>query len=445
MPTVGRLFYDVVMKVTIFALGSRGDVQPFLALAVGLQQAGHHVTLSAPYNFTDWIQSYGVHTHPVRWSIQAFLKDPETQAAFKSRSIVRLIRVMRDGLSRGFMTANDDFWEAAQDAEYVVQTLPLMCGVEVADQRNIPLAYAYVMPLYAPPTRAFPAFGIPSRFSLGSGYNRLTYALGWGITSLFPSLLSPLNQWRAARLGLPPWRSAWESLNAHRELGTPSLYGYSPTVLPKPPDWEDHHHITGYWFLDAPPDWQPPADLLRFLESGSPPIYIGFGSMSDEDPERLTRLTLRALELTGQRGILATGWGGVTQLASSTQVYYLDNAPHDWLFPRMAAVVHHGGAGTTGAGVRAGVPSIITPFGLDQYAWADLVVKLGVGPRAPGIKTLTAEKLAEAINTAVNDSSMRARAAALGEKIRAENGATRAVEIIERHAAEFKQRARGKF
>ena len=137
--------------------------------------------------------------------------------------------------------------------------------------------------------------------------------------------------------------------------------------------------------------------------------------------------------------MLLTGWGGVTRLAASSNVIYVDDAPHEWLFPRMAAVVHHGGAGTTGVGLRAGVPGIIPAFAGDQYAWADCVVKLGVGPRVPDIKKLTAEKLAEAINTAVNDSALRARAAALGERIRAENGVARAVEIIERHAAEFKQ------
>ncbi len=139
--------------------------------------------------------------------------------------------------------------------------------------------------------------------------------------------------------------------------------------------------------------------------------------------------------------MLLTGWGGLTRQATPPNVFFVEDAPHAWLFPRMAAVAHHGGAGTTGAGLRAGVPSIVTAFVTDQVAWADRVVKLGVGPRVPGIKQLTAEKLAEAINTAVNDSALRARAAALGEKIRAENGLARAVELIERHAAEFKQHA----
>ncbi len=187
-------------------------------------------------------------------------------------------------------------------------------------------------------------------------------------------------------------------------------------------------------------------ELVRFLESGPPPICVGFGSMSDKDPERRTRLVLRALELTGQRGVLLTGWGAVARLPTSADVFYAKEAPHSWLFPRMAAVVHHGGAGTTAAALRAGVPSLISPFLLDQYAWADCVVKSGTGLRLADSQGLTAEKLAQAIHTAVTDSALRRRAAAFGERIRAENGVAYAVEVIERHAADFRRpglRARG--
>ena len=248
-----------------------------------------------------------------------------------------------------------------------------------------------------------------------------------------------LNHWRTTCLGLPPWRSMSEMINTLGNYGTPWLYGYSPHVLPKPPDWADHLHVTGYWFLDAQPIWQPLVELVRFLESGPPPVYIGFGSMSDKDPEHRTRTVLRALELTGQRGILSTGWGAVARLPTSANILYVDDVPHSWLFPRMAAVVHHGGAGTTAAGLRAGVPSIITPFLLDQYAWADRVVKIGIGLRPADSKRLTVEKLAQAIHTAVADSALRTRAAAFGETIQAENGVAQAVEIIERHATNFNQ------
>ncbi len=162
--------------------------------------------------------------------------------------------------------------------------------------------------------------------------------------------------------------------------------------------------------------------------------------MSHADPEAQTRLVLRALELAGQRGVLSTGWGSIAPPAPNSSVCYVDEVPFSWLFPRMAAVVHHGGAGTTAAGLRAGVPSLVAPHNFDQFAWAHQVSQLGVGLQLPAIKNLTAEKLAQAIHTAVNDAPLRARAATLGEKIRAENGLACAVEVIERYAAEFHAR-----
>jgi sterol 3beta-glucosyltransferase len=175
--------------------------------------------------------------------------------------------------------------------------------------------------------------------------------------------------------------------------------------------------------------------LLAFLESGPPPIYIGFGSLNMSDGAAQTQRVLRALELSGQRGLLLTGWGGLERRDAPPNIHFIENAPHAWLFPHVAGVMHHGGAGSTGAGLWAGVPSLITPFAGDQVLWAERVAQLGVGPRLPKLKKLSAEKLAEAMQAAVNDSGLRARAATFGQKIRAEDGIARAVEIIERHAA----------
>ncbi len=421
------------MKILITTLGSRGDVQPFLALAVGLQQAGHQVTLAAPHTFAEWIRAYGVSAHPVRFNPQEFMQQPEVEAILNSRNVLRQLRLMRDEMGAGIGQSLHDFWEAAQTADFLVAGGGGLGGVDIASQRGLPLAFGHLQPVL--PTRAFPPFLLPFRFSFGGHYNYLTAALF--SRAAWPMLSAPINRWRTTQMGWPPWRSATALDTASRRLGAPWLNAYSPSVLPKPADWASEHHVTGYWFLDAPPAWQPPEDLLRFLDRGAPPVSIGFGSMR-ADPERLTQLMMRALELSGQRGLLLTGWGGLAPHAPSDKIFFAENVPHAWLFPRLAAVVHHGGAGTTGAGLRAGVPNIITPHSGDQYAWAEQVVKLGAGPRAPEMKKLTAEKLAEAINTAVNDSAMRARAAALGEKIRTENGVARAVEIIERHAAEFK-------
>jgi sterol 3beta-glucosyltransferase len=410
-----------------------------LALAVGLQRAGHRVTLATSYNYTEWIQAFGVKAHPTPFSMSEFMQKPETQATIRSRNLIRLVRRMRE-MMRLVAEAQDDVWAAIQDADFVIQSPTASGALEAVSQRGIPAAFA--MPVPFAPTRAFPSIFLPLRFSLGAGYNYFTHSLMHRV--LWSGMGGPLTNPLRKKLGLRAWRSYAELMAHGRSLGTPWLYGFSAHVIPRPADWDEYQHITGYWFLDAQPDWplRAPEELVRFLESGPPPIYVGFGSMSHENPERQTRLALRALELSGQRGVLSTGWGGLTRHATSPNVLFVEDVPHAWLFPHMAAVVHHGGAGTTGEGLRAGVPNIITPFAAnDQAAWADRVVKLGVGPRVPGIKQLTAEKLAEAIQIAVTDSTLRARAAALGEKIRAENGIANAVEVIERHAAHFLQRS----
>jgi sterol 3beta-glucosyltransferase len=424
------------MHIAISTLGSRGDVQPLIALAIGLQQAGHRVTLVTSHTFTDWIQAYGVEVHPLHFNPQEILQHPEMQAFLqRGGNPLRVFGVMREGLGRA-LGAHDEFWQVAQTADFVVQTSTGVGALEAAEKLHLPSAIAHLFPVT--PTRAFPSFFLGSfRFSLGAGYNRLTHVvmlqLVWTVVG------APLtNPWRK-KLGLRAWRSYGDMYAQARRLQIPILCGFSPALLPKPPDWDENHHLTGYWFLKAPPAWQPPAELMRFLESGPPPIYIGYGSMNAGDGEEKARLVLRALELSGQRGLLLTGWGGLARAAAAPHVLYIDNVPHDWLFPRMAAVVHHGGAGSTGAGLRAGVPSLITPVAADQYAWAAQVVKSGVGPQAPELKSLTAEKLAGAIRMAVNDSDLRTRAAQLGEKIRAENGVAQAVDIIERHATQFRR------
>lgn len=421
------------MKILISSFGTRGDVQPYLALAVGLQRVGHRVTLATSYNYTEWIQAYGVNAHPARFSVQEFTQKPETQAILWSRNPIRIVRLIRE-MMRQNAEAQDDVWAAIQDADFVIQSPTASGALEAVRLRGIPAAFATPVPFA--PTRAFPSFFMATRVSLGPGYNTLTHKLMHG--ALWSAISGPTTNPLRKKLGLRAWRSYAELMAYGRQFGTPWLYGFSAHVLPKPADWDEDQHLTGYWFLEAQPGWQPPEELVRFLDSGPPPIYVGFGSMSHENPERQTRLTLRALELSGQRGVLLTGWGGLTRHATPPNVFVVDNVPHAWLFPRMAAVIHHGGAGTTGAGLRAGVPNIITPFAPnDQVAWADRVVQLGVGPRVPGIQQLTAEKLAKAIQMAVTDSTLRARAAALGEKIRAENGIARAAEVIERHASNF--------
>jgi sterol 3beta-glucosyltransferase len=213
---------------------------------------------------------------------------------------------------------------------------------------------------------------------------------------------------------------------------SPVLYAFSPAVVPRPSDWRKGCSITGYWFLDKP-DWIPPQTLLDFIQAASPPVYIGFGSMSERDPQALSELLIRALRLAGQRGVLLSGWADLPKENMPDDMYVIESVPHDWLFPRMAAVVHHGGAGTTAAVFRAGVPNIAVPFFGDQNFWAGQVWRLGTGPRPIPRKRLTAENLAQAIKQAVSSAPIQQRAEALGEEIRREDGVARAIEILERN------------
>ena len=422
------------MRITILAAGSRGDVQPYVALGLGLERAGHRVTVAASLVFESFVRDYGLAFAPVQANIQEFLKQPQVQQLLRHPNPVRLFRDFGP-LFESLMGAFDDFWRASQGADALVVSPGALGGYDCAERLGIPAFLALLQPLN--PTDAFPTFFLPYRLPLGpftALYNRASHRLFE--QALWQAVRAHLNRWRQATLGLPALGILTDPYRRMRDAGVPFLFGYSPTLVPKPHDWAAEHAVTGYWFLDTPPGWQPPVELARFLDAGPPPVYVGFGSMSDEKPETLTRIALDALNVTGQRGILHTGWSGLGGGGLPDTVLQVGSVPHDWLFPQMVAVVHHGGAGTTGAGLRAGVPSILTPFMMDQFAWAKAVTDLGAGPPCIPVKTLTADKLAAAIHAAVGDESLRRRAAELGAIVRAEDGVGRAVETIHRYLKE---------
>ncbi|MBK7320618.1 glycosyltransferase [Candidatus Villigracilis affinis] len=286
------------------------------------------------------------------------------------------------------------------------------------------MAQAAVIPLAR--TRAFPLHGI-SQTSL-PGYNKATYHLGEQMA--WQMFRTVINRWRKQTLNLSPLPMA----GYFGQLGTqriPIVNGFSPHVVPRPADWNEHIRVTGYWF---PKDthWQPPDDLSAFIEAGSPPVFIGFGSMPIKDPQRTTNIILEALKQTGQRGILHMGWGGLGNQSLPENVFKIDYAPYDWLFPRMAMVIHHGGSGTTAFGLRSGISSCVVSFVFDQHYWGERIADLGAGPKPIRYKELTAERLQEAIRSGIGNPQIQQKAAELGQKIRTENGIENALSIFEK-------------
>lgn len=422
------------MRITISTFGSRGDVESPLALAVGLQKRGHQVTLVAPEAYAAWIRSYGVRWAVLRFDLSRCLADEALSALLRRGRRLQYLRTLRTAVQVGSREALDDLLAASGDADFILQCGVGHGGVEIADHRGIPMAFMYLYP-YAP-TRAFPSFMLDRRGSLGGCYNRWTQRLVYGVT--WRTYGPPLNAWRSERFGLPPWSSYAQMLTAREPLSAPNLLAFSDALVPKPADWNDNQHITGFMALPPPPDWAPPAPLTRFLDSGPTPVYVGFGSMRAGVPERQTRCVLRALEAAGQRGILLVGGGGaLTRLPAPDSVLYVDSVPHRWLFPRVAAAVLHGGPGTLAAALHAGLPTVTFPHMIDQHAWAQRVSELGIGINVAPLRKLRAEPLAAAIRTVVEDPALRARATAFGETIRSEDGVNNAAVLIERYAAEF--------
>jgi len=416
------------MRIAIIAFGSRGDVQPYIALGQGLVKAGHTVRLATHKDFEDFVKVHGMEFWLIRGNSQEMAESQETRDVLAKANFIAKLRSIQIAGLRLINKYLEDGLAASQGMDLLIAgSIGMIAAVPAAEKNHLPLLQAHVFPMT--PTRAFPNVMLPPSLSnLGGAFNliasHLFLQVGWlGARPMF-------NRARKKILDLPSAPFIWQSEFSHPK-GFPVLYGFSPSVIPAPADWSADDHITGYWLLDPPADWTPPPDLLDFLKAGPPPVYIGFGSMGSRKPAETTDLVLQALAKTGQRAILLSGWGGMQKMDFPDSVYMVDSIPHAWLFSQVAAVVHHGGASTTAAGLRGGVPSIVIPFLGDQPFWGRRVQDLGVGPAPIPRSKLTVDRLAQAIEEAVTNTAMRQRAAELGAKIQAEDGIANAVKIIE--------------
>lgn len=421
------------MKILIATVGSRGDVQPYVALGKGLRAAGHAVTVCTSVRFEPFVREHGLDYAHLNDDLVALLDTAVGRGAVEDmgsllsgiRTAIKLVRQTRP-IQRALI---EEGWQAAQTVgpDLILFNSKMAGAPHYADKLGRPAMLLVLFPQLVP-TAAFPSIGFPVWRFGGAYYNRLTYRIVLSLAGRVGSGL--LKSWRSSQ-GLPSQPAGTDLL--HRSDGSriPVLHGFSRHVVVKPDDWPAHTHVTGYWFLDRPSDWRPPADLERFLTAGEPPVYIGFGSMAGRNPGRVTRIAIDALQQAGLRGVLAKGWGGLSAVDVPGSIHQLDQAPHDWLLPKVAAVVHHGGAGTTAAGLRAGRPTVICPFFGDQPFWGRRIHELGAGSRPIPQKQLTRDKLAAALREVTGNVTIRERAGAFGERIRSEDGIANAIATIE--------------
>ncbi|WP_435009491.1 glycosyltransferase [Tundrisphaera lichenicola] len=409
------------MKILILGLGSRGDVQPFVALALGLTEAGHQVKLATGTDFREFVEGRGVDYFPIRADFSAMARSEAGKAAIEGKS-GKALATLKSSILPTFRRILDDSWAAAEGAEAIVFHPKIVGAPDIAEKLGIPAFVALPMPMLVP-TRAFPHPLLPVR-NLGGVVNRLTYSLNQLGLIPFRKLI---DRWRRDALGLPPRKRTI----APGSASLPVLYAYSSQLIPRPDDWGPSVALTGSWDLARPDVWEPPDRLLRFLQAGPAPVYVGFGSMTGSDPEAGTRLVVEALERAGCRGVLASGWGGLSLDDLPDSILGIESIPHDWLFPRMAAVVHHGGAGTTFAGLQAGRPTVVCPHFADQPFWGRVVSRRGVGPSPIPRHSLSAERLAEAIQIATTDHRIRQDAESLRHSLCEEDGVGNAVRFIE--------------
>jgi len=411
------------MRIAIIAPGSRGDVQPYIALGKGLQNAGHYVRLVSHSNFESLITSYGLEFWSFGNDVKDAVENSKMRELTEKGNFLLLMAKMAKEAQREALRFAEGGLSAAQGMDIMLAGIGgVFIGTAIAEKLNIPLVQAYVFPFT--PTQEFPSVLTPK---IPNVLNRFSHQLARQL------------MWQGFRSSDSIARKQVLNLRAAPFLGPfgskptqnmPILYGFSPSVIPTPSDWNSNTHVTGYWFVDESDNWQPPTTLLDFLQSGSPPVYIGFGSMSSRNPEQTADLVIQALTQSNQRAILLSGWSGLQKANIPNSVFMIDSVPHSWLFPRVSAVIHHGGASTTAAGLRAGVPTVVIPFFGDQPFWGQRIADLGVGTKPIPRKRLTAERLADAIHEAVTDETIHQRAAELGKQIQAENGIESAAEII---------------
>ncbi|KAI0757283.1 hypothetical protein C8Q80DRAFT_1265234 [Daedaleopsis nitida] len=425
---------DKPLHFTFLTIGSRGDVQPYIALAKGLMADGHRTRIATHGEFKEWVESHGIEFGYVGGDPAELMRICVENGTFTVAFLKEGVQKFRGWIDDLLKTS----WEACQGTDVLVESPSAMGGYHIAEALKIPYFRAFTMTWSR--TRAYPhAFAVPEH-KMGGNYNYMTYVLFDQV--FWRGTAGQINRWRRDTLGLPS--TNLDKMEPHK---IPFLYNFSPSVVPPPLDWPEWIRITGYWFLNdadvSSKKWEPPHDLVVFLDearkANKKVVYIGFGSIVVPDPKGMTRCVIDAIVKSGVYAILSKGWSDrlVKNAPAQTepeeplpkQIYPVSSIPHDWLFKQIDAACHHGGAGTTGASLRAGIPTIIKPFFGDQFFWADRVEALGIGA---AVRKLTVDTLSQALHEVTTNQKLIDRAKLIGEQIRAENGVATAIEAIYR-------------
>ncbi|MDH3494866.1 MAG: glycosyltransferase, partial [Acidobacteriota bacterium] len=387
---------------------------------------GHDLIVATASSFESFVTDNGLDFFPMSNGLVDLLMNDTGRGAIEEirgvfgaiKTHFKLIKTIKP-IMRELM---QDCWDASSEfgPDFIAYNSKVP-GAHIAEKLKIPCALAIPFPQLVP-SREMPTLGMPELGPL----NKASYGIVRAFMGLYGGFL---NEWRTKTLGLGK-APRFGGLH-HMADGTPVpvLHCFSEHVVPRPTDWPECAYVTGYWFLED--DLKPSEELAAFLETGDPPVYVGFGSMSGRKPEKVTKIVVDALKAANVRGIIATGWGGLADTDLPDSILRIKQAPHEWLFRRVAAVVHHGGAGTTAAGLRAGRPTVISPFFGDQGFWGKRVYDLGVGTIPIPQRKLTTEKLTKAIRDVTGSASIRAKAKRIGEMIASEDGVEKAVSIIE--------------
>lgn len=412
------------MHISIFVYGTWGDIRPHVVLGKALQSAGHEVQVIASTGYEQWVRDRGLGFYPLTTDVNTFARE---NADLMDKGFLSQLQTLRTRIAPIFTQMGLEAMEATHSSD-VLMTVEFGASLLLDVLKANKLKPIFINPAPINPTRAsntvLPAK--PEWFPFEGWYNRLGYTvLRQSSWRALAGGRNPLNR----QLGLP--NSSYRDFCAVVDTA-PALTTVSRHVFQRPSDWGEHWQVTGFLF-DDDPDWSPPQDLVDFLAAGEAPVYIGFGSMPDTKPQATTRILIEAVQKAGKRAVILTGWAGFGVDDLPDNIHILKYAPHNWLFPRMAAVVHHGGSGTTASGLRAGVPTVVVPHQGDQGFWGRTIKRLGVGTAPIPRKKLTAENLAAAITDATTNRVIHAAAQALSVKIEQEDGVAIAVEILERH------------